>query len=334
MGRHYDQLSLGERMEIGRLRGAGASLSVIAARLGRSRSTIGRELRRNGRPGPSWSGGYDGERAQRLTARRRQWDARFKLARQPDLRADVKRLLAMGWSPAQIAGRLALRHGRTVISAESIYRFIEHRARQHDRSWHPLLARGKRRRGRFAPRGGSLVKLMKQRVGIQDRPADVAARSEPGHWEGDLMNFRRNRQALLVLHERVSRLTLAFRLPDKTARTASACMTAFFATLPKPLSRSVTFDNGGEFALHHELGTRLGIRTYFCDAKAPWQKGGVENAIGRLRRRLPSRTDLDTLDPKAIDAILDAYNDTPRRVLAFRPPRDVFSELKSVALQT
>jgi len=333
MGRHYEQLSLGERVEIGVLLNDGLSLSRIAVRLGRSRSTIGREVRRNGRPGPAWPGGYDGERAQRLTARRRQWDARFKLARQPDLRADVKRFLAMGWSPAQIAGRLARQQGRTVISAESIYRFIEHRARQHDRSWHPLLARGKRRRGRFAPRGGSLVKLMKQRVGILERPADVAARSQPGHWEGDLMNFRRNRQALLVLHERVSRLTLAFPIPDKTARTAVTCMKAFFATLPKPLALSVTFDNGGEFALHHELGTSLGIRTYFCDAKAPWQKGGVENAIGRLRRRLPSRTDLTTLSTWDLHAMLDALNQTPRRILAYRTPADVFSTLNLVALQ-
>lgn len=239
----------------------------------------------------------------------------------------------MGWSPEQIAGQLARQHGRTVISAESIYRYIEHRARQNDLSWHVLLARQKRRRGRFAPRGGSLVKLMKQRVGIKERPPEVAARIEPGHWEGDLMNFQRNRQALLILHERVSRLTVAFRLPDKTARSTSTLVKAFFATLPKPLARSVTFDNGGEFALHHELATTLAIRTYFCDPKAPWQKGGVENAIGRLRRRLPSKTDLETISKTELDAVLQALNQTPRRLLAFSTPESVFSNFKTVALQ-
>lgn len=333
MGKHYEQLVLRERVEIGLLLEAGLSRSQIAARLGRCRSTIGREIRRNGHRSPPWPGGYDGERAHRLTARRRQWDARFKLARQPALRAEVKRLLAMGWSPEQVAGRLARQHGRTVISAESIYRFIAHRARQHDRTWHVLLVRKKRRRGRYAPRGGSLVRLMKQRVGIDHRAPEIAARTQPGHWEGDLMNFRRNRQALLVLHERVSRLTLAFRLRDKTARTAADCMLAFFKDLPKALARSITFDNGGEFALHHTLTSALGIATYFCDAKAPWQKGGVENAIGRLRRQLPSKTDLDILQPGAIQDIVNAHNLTPRKVLAFRKPEDVFSDQIRVALQ-
>lgn len=280
MGKHYDQLSARERIEIDLLRREGLSRRAIAARLGRSPATISRELNRNAQPTKQWRGPYDGERAQRLAARRRQWDARLKMARQPDLASHVRQHLAMGLSPEQIAGQLAREEADMRISHESIYRFIYHRARQHDRSWYRLLPRAKPRRGRFPRRGGSLVNLIKHRVPIALRPQAVAERCEPGHWEGDLMTFRRNRQAVLVLHERLSRFTSAFRLADKTADTAIAQMIAVFGSLPKSLARSVTFDNGGEFARHYRLNQQLGIQTYFCDPHAPWQKGGIENAIG------------------------------------------------------
>lgn len=334
MGKHYNQLGLRERIKIELMHREGLSLRTIARQLGRSASTIGRELARNAQPTRQWSGPYDGERAHRLAARRRQWDARFKLARQPDLATHVRQHLAMGLSPEQIAGRLAREKAGMRISHESIYRFVYHRARQHDHLWSRLLPHAKPRRGRFPRRGGSLVNLIKRRVPIAERPQIVAERSEPGHWEGDLMAFRRNRQAVLVLHERHSRFSCAFRLPDKTAATAIARMIAAFSLLPKPLARSITFDNGGEFAQHYRLNDQLGMDTYFCDAHAPWQKGGVENAIGRLRRALPSPTDLNTLPDGAIDDILAAHNDQPRKVLAFQSPSELFQSLNRVALQS
>src|SRR5215216_2362041 len=128
MGRCYDQLSLEERIEIYRLHAGGKSQKSIAASLGRSPSTISRELRRNAKPSKLWPGGYRPARAQQLAERRRRWDCRFKLARQTDLRNRVRKSLAMGHSPEQIAGRLALEHGRVIISHESIYRFIYHRS--------------------------------------------------------------------------------------------------------------------------------------------------------------------------------------------------------------
>lgn len=134
----------------------------------------------------------------------------------------------------QVAGRLTLEHGRTIISHEFIYRFIYHRARQHDASWYRLLPRAKHRRGRLAKRGGSLAERIKQRVPIAKRPALVAARTEPGHWEADLMIFGRKARALLVLHERISRFTTVQRLPDKTAATVRDRLVAFFQALPKP----------------------------------------------------------------------------------------------------
>src|ERR1700693_2131440 len=146
MGKCYGQLSLEERVEIYRLHAGGRSQNKIAAALDRSPSTIGRELERNSRPTKIWKGGYDPVRAQQLAERRRRQDGRFKLARQPDLRDRVSNSLAMGHSPEQIAGRLALEHGRVIISHESIYRFIYHRTAQKD-YWHRLLPHHKLRRG-------------------------------------------------------------------------------------------------------------------------------------------------------------------------------------------
>jgi transposase, IS30 family len=334
MGQHYSQLSIRERVTVELLHREGLSVRSIAARLDRSASTISRELKRNAKTTKHWSGPYDGERAHGLAARRRQWDARYKLARQPDLAADVRGRLAMGLSPEQIAGRLALEHGRTIISHESIYRFIYHRARQPDPSWYRLLPRGKHRRGRFAGPGGSLSKLIKKRIPISERPAEVAERQAVGHWEADLMLFGKRNRALLVLHERLCRYTVLVQLPNKTADAVGQKLVAFFAALPEALHTSVTFDNGGEFARHHRLGDELSLPTYFCDPHKPWQKGGVENAIGRMRRYLPSTTDLEALPADGIDIVMRQYNDCPRKILGYRTPAEVFKDFITVALQT
>ena len=154
MGRCYGQLSLEERVEIYRLHAGGISRNQIASALGRAPSTISRELKRNSRPTKVWASGYEPVRAQQLAERRRRWDCRFKLARQPDLRNRVSKSLAMGHSPEQIAGRLALEHGRVIISHESIYRFIYHRTAQKD-YWYRLLPRHKKIRGRRRLGGSS-----------------------------------------------------------------------------------------------------------------------------------------------------------------------------------
>src|SRR5215469_2184440 len=174
MGLSYSQLSLDERIEMYRLHAGGTSQAEISVALGRSPSTISRELRRNSRDTKVWRGGYDPVRAHQLAERRRRWDCRYKLARQPDLRARVGKSLAMGHSPEQIAGRLALKHGRVIISHESIYRFIYHRTAQKD-YWYRLLPCHKKMRGRRR-RGGSSASLIKQRRSIAERPAEVDGR--------------------------------------------------------------------------------------------------------------------------------------------------------------
>jgi transposase, IS30 family len=149
------------------------------------------------------------------------------------------------------------------------------------------------------------------------------------------MAFSRYGQAVLVIHERSSRLLAIERLAGKRAKGVIERLLARFAALPTALRRSLAFDNGTEFALHYQLNEQLGLDTFFCDPHAPWQKGGIENAIGRMRRCLPRKADLATIDQARLDALVAAYNDTPRKCLAFKTPNEVFSDfLNRVALQT
>lgn len=334
MGQCYGQLSLEERIEIYRLHAGGESMQTIAHTLERHVSTISREISRNSAATKVWLGGYCPARAQKLAERRRHWDGRFKLARQPNLRGLVRDRLAMGHSPEQIAGRLTLEHGHTVISHESIYRFIYHRSAQKD-YWHRLLPRRKLRRGRRGRRGGSPASFIKQRRSITERPVDVESRSTPGHWEADFMLFARYGQGLLVAHERQSRFTILDHPADRKAERTARRLATLLKPIPLPLRKTLTIDNGTEFALHYRLTEQLALQTYFCDPHSPWQKGGVENTIGRLRRRLPRKTNLADLTARQLASIVRAYNDTPRKCLDFKTPAEAFSLLKStVALQT
>jgi transposase, IS30 family len=334
MGLSYSQLSLEERIEMYRLHAGGTSQNQISRALGRAPSTISRELRRNSQATKVWRGGYEPVRAQRLAERRRRWDCRFKLARQPDLRVRVGKDLAMGHSPEQIAGRLALEHGRAVISHESIYRFIYHRSAQKD-YWHRLLPRQKLKRGRPGRQGGSAASFIKLRRSISERPAEVEGRRAPGHWEADFMLFSKYGQNLLVLHERQTRFTIVDHPADRKAIITAQTIVKNLAQLPEAMRKTISFDNGTEFAEHHRLHTDLGVQTFFCDPHSPWQKGGIENAIGRLRRSLPRKTDLNTLTGAALDTQVQRLNNTPRKCLGFKTPAEAFSKLRStVALQT
>jgi IS30 family transposase len=330
----YIQLLEWERKAIDRLHAAGQSRRRIAAFLDRHPSTIGRELRRNSRPSRHWPAGrYEAQRATELTRRRRYRGRGHKLARQPTLRDQVRDFLAMGWSPEQIAGRLAREQGRTVISHESIYRFVYHRTAQKD-YWNHLLPRHKHRRGRHRRRGASSVHFIQNRVPLSERPAAADARAEAGHWEGDLMLFSTYGQAVLVVHERLSRLIRICLQPSKAAQSVLDSLTALFRPMPKALRRSVTFDNGSEFAFHYKLAP-LHLKTFFCEPHSPWQKGGVENAIGRLRRSLPRKSDLNTITQERLHELANRYNTTPRKCLDFQTPQEVFKNLSNpVALRT
>ncbi|MBL8895808.1 MAG: IS30 family transposase [Rhizobiales bacterium] len=325
MGQDYEQLSQRERVEIYRWHAEGKSARWIGEALGRHHSTICRELARNSQVTKQWDGGYEPLRAHQLALRRRQWDCRFKLARQPALRRHVRDKLAMGWSPEAIAGRLARDKSSMRISHEAIYRYAYFRCAQKD-YWHRLLPQRKHRRGWLGRRGGSAVDHIKHRVSIARRPRHVESRKQAGHWEADVMNFSDRRQNLLVAQERRSRFIFMTKMKTRKSPLILGKLKSWLARLPESLRRSLTQDNGTEFALHYKLTEALGIATFFCDPHSPWQKGGIENMNGRLRRSLPLKCDLNAISPAKIAAIARRHNDIPRKCLGFKTAKEVFND--------
>lgn len=314
---NYHQLSIEERCEIARLHEGGQSLRQIAAALDRPPSTISRELKRNTGSKIGYSPAY----AQQQAAARR-WSG-SRLEREDALREDVLDRMADGWSPEQISGRLALDAGHRVISHETIYRFVHAQMkRTNDVGWRRYLLRGRLKRG-WRNKGGGAPRFADRRS-IHDRPAEAADRLAKGHWEADSMLFSKAGQAVLVAHERTSRIAIVVRPPSLKAEPTAIALAAILRPMPPAMRRTITFDNGTEFARHHRLTRQLGIETYFCDTHSPWQKGGVENAIGRLRRSLPRSTDLDSLSNPALDKLVARYNNTPRKCLGFQTPAEAF----------
>jgi IS30 family transposase len=302
MGQKYEHLSREERVEIYRWNTAGKSAHWIGEALGRHHSVISRELQRNSKATKHWPGGYEPLRADDLAQRRRKRQGRFKLARQPRLRRFVRDKLAMGWSPEAIAFR----------SAQCDY-------------WHRLLPQKKHRRGWLGKRGGSPVDHIRDRVSIAERPAYILKRRQPGHWETDIIGFSRTGQNLLVAQERSSRFIFIAKTASRQAAVIHRLLRSWFKALPGGLRRSLTQDNGTEFALHHRLRKPLAIKTYFCDPHSPWQKGGIENMNGRLRRSLPRSTDLTTISHRQIRVIARRNNSIPRKCLGFRTSFEVFN---------
>src|SRR5215813_5167240 len=318
MGRQYEHLSLEQRCTIARYSEAGKTIRQIAAAMDRAPSTIMRELKRNRGSQLGYQPAYAEQQA-----KSRRWRG-SRLLRQPSLQAQVLQGLRQGWSPAQVAGRLKRVNKRILISYESIYRFIDAQIRRtQDYSWRHYLPRGKSERGWRGRKGGKLVDRIEKRVPINQRPLYVHKRRQPGHWEGDLMLFAKYGQAVLVTHERRSRLLIVNRQPNKAAEPVAKKLTDLFASLPMPLRRTITFDNGTEFAYHYRLH-KLSMRTFFCDPHAPWQKGGIENAIGRMRRGLPRKTDLATLSDRRLMSLVRSYNHTPRKCLQYKTPAEIF----------
>jgi IS30 family transposase len=314
----YKHLSKKERDKLAVLYGQGKSLRQIGVVLGRPPSTILRELKRNGQYHRRV---YLPHKAQgRAVRRRHSTHARPRLLSHA-LRIEVERLLLKGWSPELISGRLK-RKGAFCVSHEAIYQWIykeaPHLIGSLVRSRPTKVKRGfsKRRRRIRIP----------QRVSIQERPAAVNTRKEPGHWETDLV-VGQGRQALQVAVERATRLTRLSKTPDKTAPASSRALEKILEPVPLVLRKSVTYDNGLENADHVRLQERLGIKSYFCEPYHSWEKGTVENTNGLIRRFLPKRTDLSAVPDQKIQEIEEWLNERPRKCLGFKTPAEAVKEL-------
>src|SRR3954447_13075214 len=294
LARTYRQLDLDARRTLFRLMEARRPIGEIAERLGRHPSTIYRELGRNRfRDGDRGFCGYFPLNAQDLARRRRQ--RRRKLAADGALRAHGVGRLRDGWSPQQIAGRLKQEQGRASVCHETIYRHVYGPEGREDGLYRHLPKARRRRGSRYGRRPRS-ASIPRERW-IENRPVEVGDRETFGHWEGDLLIFRREvgKANVTSLIERKSRSTFLLPNEDKRSTAVVAGIADALRRLPEDARRTVTFDRGTEFAAYAVLDRDLAVKAYFCDPHSPWQKGAVENANGRVRRFLPRESPPEAL---------------------------------------
>jgi len=326
MTRRFQQLAAEERVALAALKLQGHSLRQIAKQLGRSPSTLSREIRRN-----ASGADYTSTQAQKRFEQRRQ-AARPRAKLNPDgpLWPVVSHMLGWYWSPQQIARTLRAfwpDEPTMHVCHETIYNAIYAHPKGELRK--ALIAYLRQGRSTRRPRSGGEDRRgqIPEMVSIHVRPPEVNDRTLPGHWEGDLIKGAMNRSAIGVLVERTTRLVLLARMPDATAESALAAFTAKLNQIAAPMRQSLTYDQGREMSKHRELARDTNIRVYFCDPHSPWQRGTCENTNGLLRQFLPKGTDLSVHDQQALDSIADLLNNRPRQTLNWRSPIQAFAEL-------
>ncbi len=323
----YRRLSLMEREELSRMLATGASLRAIARTLERWPSSLTRELARHA---PSRDT-YRAVRAhQRALRRTRQPRRPRKLATSPRLRRVVFRLLAQHWAPEQIAKGLAQRYPTDTtmrISHEAIYTYLYvlPRGQLKHTLIHALRHHHHVRRPRRTLRLKS--RPIQNSISIEERPAEVADRTVPGHWEGDLLMGHGNASALGTLVERTTRFTLLVPLTTKDAASVRQAFARELRTLPQQLRRSLTYDQGQEMAEHRLFTQATQIQVYFAHPNCPWERGTNENTNGLLRQFFPKGTRFTSWSRQRIKHVQVLFNDRPRKVLNWHSPAKVFQDL-------
>jgi len=318
MKNRYAQLKIGQRERIAVLKAQGKSLREIARALGKSHATVSRELKRNGMDKE-----YVAYRADRFAMRRKKRAARRKRLKNDVTRRYVHEKLKLGWSPEQIAGRIAMDQPMSSISHEAIYQYIYHEAKD----LIGYLARRHRKRYRMCYLRKPKASLIPNRILIIERPEEVNQRRVFGHWETDAMVSRASKAALNVLVERMSRYTKVTKLAKKSADLTKEAIVRRLR-LEKSLSRlTITYDNGIENIYHECVNRKLRTKSYFCIPYHSWEKGTVENTIGLIRRFIPKKTDLSRIPTTDIHQVEKLLNDRPRKCLQYRTPKEVYSDL-------
>jgi IS30 family transposase len=317
-------LTLAERETISRGIAAHQSTRSMARLLGRSPSTVSREVRRNG--------GYDRYRAARADEQawvRARRPKPCKLATDPRLRRAVARKLRLNWSPEQIAGWLKRAHPEEEhchVSHETIYRSLFVQARgvlKKELIQHLRSQRTMRRPGAKKWQGDTRGQI-KDIVSISERPASVEDRAVPGHWEGDLLSGPKN-SYIVTLVERHTRYLMLAKVPNKETQTVVSALIKQAKKLPSELFKSLTWDRGKELTDHRRFSLATDIDVYFCDPRSPWQRGSNENTNGLLRQYFPKGTDLSVHSQAHLNKVARQLNERPRKTLRFETPAERFN---------
>jgi IS30 family transposase len=318
-----------EREDIACLKAARFSIREIARRIGRDPSTVSRELRRE----PVADGRYRASVAQADADRLARRPRPAKLATYLPLRVEVETRLQANHSPEQIARRLVEDFPddpEMRVSHETIYQALYLQARgglKRELTVHLRTGRSMRKpQRRSAERRGRIPNM----VMISERPAEVADRAVPGHWEGDLILGAHGRSAIGTLVERKTRFVMLLHLPDgHGALAVQEAMVAKMAELPELLRRTLTWDQGKEMANHVQIAAATGLEIYFCDPHAPWQRGTNENTNGLLRQYFPKGTDVSIYGPGFLDQVAAELNGRPRKTLNWKTPAEALDKLLS-----
>ena len=318
------RLSLEDRVEIKAGIAVGESFASIGRRLGRSTSTISREV-----GGVAGRGRYAPVKAHRRAGQRLGRPKPTKLWLNPRLCARVTADLQALWSPKLIAGRLRRdfpNDAEMWVSHETIYKSLFVQGRGGLR--HELTACLRTGRQRRKPQGRVEHSRIPDPVPIRQRPAEVEDRAVPGHWEGDLLSGSRSYSAIATLVERTTRFTVLVPLPNgHKAPEVRTALAAAITRLPEHLARSLTWDRGPEMAQHAGFTIDTGVAVYFCDPRSPWQRGTNENTNGLLRQYFPKHTDFRQIPLAELDRVAASLNGRPRQILDYETPSEAFSRL-------
>jgi len=324
----HPRLNINEREEISRGLARGISERDIAASLSRSPSTISREINRNSNYWQPYRAVKSQRRADRLTHITRK---RRKMDINEPLKQYVLKQLNQFWSPEQIAKRLKILYPMDIpmqISHESIYSYLYVQPRGALRK--ELIKCLRRRHINRRLRNGKSRRNcgpIQDYISIEERPAEVANRIIPGHWEGDLLMGHNNDSALGTLVERTTRITFLVQLKDKDATAVRKAFAQEFRCLPKALKRSLTYDHGQEMAEHKLFTKNTRIKVYFAHPHSPWERGTNENTNDLIRQFSPKGTDFSKVTLKSIKRTQDMLNDRPRKTLEFLTPHEAFGKL-------
>jgi IS30 family transposase len=317
-------LSIEEREEISRGLANNRSIRSIALRLGRSASTISREISRNG--GLSK---YRAMEADKSAWKRATRPKPCRLALNTELKVMVTQKLAEDWSPEQISGWLKIAYAENLdmqVSHETIYRslFIQARGLFRKELRDHLRTKRKFRHSR-GHRAGSRGQIVGG-ISIRERPAAVDDRAVPGHWEGDLICGSRNSYVATVV-ERQTRFTILVKVESKNTDHVVDALSKQMSKLPELLQQSLTWDRGQEMARHHAFTLATNMDVYFCDPQSPWQRGTNENTNGLLRQYFPNGTCLSGFTQQELNIVASKLNTRPRKTLGFQTPADKLAEV-------
>jgi len=324
MRKQYRRVTDTERDTIAMRLAEEGTQRAIARELGRSASTISREVRRNRYATGTYGATHAAKKARRRRATCR--NGKRKLGRDTRLWTYVERKLHHFWSPEQIVASLerAYPHDMTMrISSEAIYQYLYvHPSKELRR----LLRHGHlRRRSRGRPKKADNRGTISDMTMIDARPEEVVSRLVPGHWEGDIIKGKRNQSALGTLVERRTRYTILVPLTSFDAPSVRKAFAEALTNLPEDIRRTLTYDQGKEMADHLQLTLDTGMQVYFAHEGSPWERGTNENTNGLIRQFFPKGTDFTTVTREEITRAQALLNDRPRKVLGFQKPDEVLS---------